>query len=256
MFKVFIAVAVLCCATLAQGAVMEVTPVEGNATPAVCAVAARLRDGDTLRFTKGEYHFFAEGAKEMFLASVGSSTGMKKVVVHLEGLKDVTIDGGGSSFVFHGDTFPLNEPLCLLLGCGRTRSVMAFSNCRDVEVADVTARSGVAMGIVAEMCENIRILRYIVRPDEGRYVSLTADAIFLVDTKGRIEIADSEISWGLDDVMNIHGNYTTLGDVNGREVVLKIQHHFYAGYFPYRVGEKVEFTRGNGTSKELVGLAA
>ena len=305
---------------------MEVAPVEGNATPTARAVAARLKDGDTLRFAKGEYHFFAEGAKEMFLASVGSSTGMKKVVVHLEGLKDVTIDGGGASFVFHGDTFPfvvekcdgvkignftsrvfqlplveftiteknddgflcefakgsvayetkdgeiffdldegrtdscereisvhalrychiqyittpkckrnkdtlatkfypvaaedrgngqvffryfgdphpknagkcsfpLNEPLCLLLGCGRTRSVMAFADCRDVEVADVTVRNGVAMGIVAEMCENIRIQRYIVCPDEGRHVSLTADAIYLCNGNGFLH-ADLTGYWG------------------------------------------------------------
>jgi hypothetical protein len=152
-------------------------------------------------------------------------------------------------------SFPLNEPLCLLLGCGRTRSVMAFADCRDVEVADVTVRSGVAMGIVAEMCENVRILRYVVRPDEGRYVSLTADAIFLVDTKGRIEISDSEISWGLDDVMNIHGNYTRLDGVDGCRATLAIQHHFYAGYFPYRAGEKVAFSRGKGPDKEILGHA-
>ena len=384
--RIFMAVALACCVTLSQGAVMEVVPTEGNATPAVRVAAAQLKDGDTLRFVKGEYHFFEEGAKDSFLASVGSSTGMKKVVVHLEGLKDVTIDGGGSSFVFHGNTFPfvaercdglkicnftsrvfqlplveftiaekkdegflcqfakgsapyetkngeiffdmdegrtdsrereisvhalrycqiqyittpkckcnkdalatkfypaaaedrgdgqvffryyndphpknagkcsfpLNEPLCLLLGCGRTRSVMAFADCRDVEISDVNVRSGVAMGIVAEMCENVRIVRYNVRPDERRHVSLTADAVFLVDTKGRIEIADSEISWGLDDVMNIHGNYTRLDGVDGRRATLAIQHHFYAGYFPYRVGEKVEFSRGKGPGKKMLGRA-
>ena len=328
------------------GSVVEVGPVVGNATPAVRAAVARLKNGDTLRFVKGEYHFFEEGAKDRFLASVGSSTGMKKAVVHLEGLKDVTVDGGGSSFVFHGkafpfivercdgvkignftsrvfrlplveftiaekngagflcqfakgcvpyeikngtiffdldegrldsrerelsvhalrycqiqyvvtpgckcnrDTlastyysvaaedmgdgkvffryvdsphpknagqcsFPLNEPLCLLLASDRNRSLTAFADCRDVEVADVTCLSGVGMGIVAEMCENIRIVRYNVRPDEGSHVSMTADAIFLVDTKGRIEIAESEICWGLDDVMNIHGNYTRLDKWQG-----------------------------------------
>ena len=370
----------------AVGGVVEVGPVEGNATPAVCAAVARLKDGDTLRFVQGEYHFFEEGAKEHFLASVGSSTGMKKVVMHLEGLKDVTVDGGGASFVFHGDSFPfvvercdgvkignftsrvfrlplveftiaekndegflcqfakgsapyetkdgeiffdmdegrtdsrereisvhalrychiqyittptckrnkdtlastfypvaaedrgggkvffryfkdahsknagkcsfpLNEPLCLLLGCGRTRSVMAFADCRDVEVADVAVRSGVAMGIVAEMCENIKIVRYNVRPDEGRHVSLTADAIFLVDTKGRIEIAESEISWGLDDVMNIHGNYTILRKVDGPRAEVAIPRFNYTGYFPYRVGEKVEFSRGKGPDKKILGQA-
>ena len=370
----------------ASAATIEIGPCDGNATPAVVAAAARLRDGDTLRFAKGEYHFFEEGAADVFLASVGSSTGMKKAVFHLEGLKDVTIDGGGSSFVFHEkafpfivgrcdgvkignftsrvfrlplveftieektnegflckfadgsvpyvvedgailfdidegrrdsrereisvhalrycqiqylltpgcrsnrDTlastfysagaedrggghvffryvpdphpknagkcsFPLNEPLCLLLGSDRNRSLMSFTDCRDVEVSDVDVRSGVAMGVVAEMCENIRIVRYNVRPDEGAHVSLTADAIFLVDTKGRIEIAESEICWGLDDVMNIHGNYTRLESADGRRSELGIQRFNYTGYFPYRVGEKVEFSRGKGPDKQILGRA-
>jgi hypothetical protein len=373
-------------ACAASGAVVEVVPVEGNATPAVRAAVTRLENGGTLRFARGEYHFYEEGAEEIFLASAGSSTGMKKVVFHLDGLKDVAIDGGGSSFVFHGkafpfvaercdgvairhftsrvhrlplveftitekndegflcrfaegsaphevadgnlffdldegrfdsrervisvhalrycqiqyiatpgcrrdkDTlastfypvaaedrgkgevffryfddphpknagkcsFPVDEPLCLLLASDRNRSLMAFSGCRDVEVADVDVRSAVAMGVVAEMCENVRIVRYNVRPDEGAHVSLTADAIFLVDTKGRIEIAESEICWGLDDVMNIHGNYTRLETAEGRRAELGIQHHFYHGYFPYRVGEKVEFTRGKGPGKETLGRA-
>ena len=89
-----------------HAAVIEVKPCVGNATPAVAAALARLRDGDTLRFADGEYHFYVKGAKNEFLASVGSSTGMKKVVFYLEGLKDVTIDGGGSRFFFHGNTFP------------------------------------------------------------------------------------------------------------------------------------------------------
>ena len=97
---------------LTDGNVVEVAQVEGNATPAVRAAAALLKDGDTLRFAKGEYHFFEEGAEAHFLASVGSSTGMKKVVVHLEGLKNVKVDGGGASFVFHGDTFPFVVERC------------------------------------------------------------------------------------------------------------------------------------------------
>jgi hypothetical protein len=55
--------------------------------------------------------------------------------------------------------------------------------------------------------------------------------------------------------MNIHGNYTRLDKTDGRRVVLGIQHHAYAGYFPYRVGEKVEFTRGKGTAKQTLGRA-
>lgn len=369
------------------GTIVEVGPCEGNATPVVISAAARLGSGDTLRFSPGEYHFYSDCAKELFLASPGSSTGMKKAVLHLEGLNGVTIDGGGADFVFHDDTFPIvasrckgltirnftsrlsqlplvefsimekdsegflcqfgkgyppyetrgdgsivfdtdegrfdsleqelsvhalrycqiqylttpgckrdkdtlaasfypvsaedhgggrvffryfkdphprnagkcsypvGEPLCILLACKRNRSLMSISDCRDIEIADVNVRSGSGMGIVADMCENIRILRYRVLPEEGSSVSLTADTMFLVDTKGRIEIADSEISWALDDALNIHGNYTTLAQVEGCVAELKIQNYFYGGYFPCRVGETVMFSRGKGTEKEVLGQA-
>ena len=68
-----------------DAAVVEVKPCDGNATPTVAAALARLRDGDTLRFANGEYNFHETGTKEVFLASVGSSTGMKKVVFYLGG---------------------------------------------------------------------------------------------------------------------------------------------------------------------------
>ena len=373
--------------TASCGAVIDIDICQGNATPALAAAASRLRDGGTLRFAPGEYHFFENGAKDVFLASPGSSTGQKKVALHIEGLKDVTIDGGGARFVFHGQTFPIvaqrcdglairnfssrvfqpaiaeftilekgddgflcrftpdhpnykvrsdgtivfdidegridssaqvlsvhalrfcqiqylatpgclrdkdtlastfysvaaedrgggkvffryygephpknagkcsypvGEPLCLLLGCERTRSLMSISDCRDVEISDVEVRSGTGMGVVTDMCENVRILRYRVHPDEGTCVSLTADKMFLVDTKGRIEIADCESSWSLDDAINIHGNYTALESAGGRRATLKIQHHAYAGYFPYRVGEKVEFSRGKWPEKVVLGRA-
>ena len=112
MKSVIMTFAAAMAAFAAHGAIVEIGPMNGNTTPAVCAAVARLKNGDTLRFAKGEYHFFEEGAKVRFLASVGSSTGMKKAVVHLEGLKDVTIDGGGSSFVFHGKTFPFIVEKC------------------------------------------------------------------------------------------------------------------------------------------------
>lgn len=73
---------------VSSGAVVEVSPVEGNATPGVRAAVARLEDGGTLRFAQGEYHFFEEGAEDVFLASAGSSTGWKKAVFRLDGLAD------------------------------------------------------------------------------------------------------------------------------------------------------------------------
>ena len=88
----------------------------------------------------------------------------------------------------------------------------------------------------------------------ARVTSTTSTATIGI-TIGRIEIAESEICWGLDDVMNIHGNYTILRKAEGRRAELGIPRFNYTGYFPYRVGEKVEFSRGKGPGKQILGRA-
>jgi hypothetical protein len=140
----------------------------GNATPAVRAAVARLKDGYTLRFAKGEYHFFEEGAKDRFLASVGSSTGMKKAVVHLEGLKDVTVDGGGSSFVFHGKTFPFIVERCDGTHVGRVGSTGAASATvgarRNVRAPSTTAHAARHTRISAVPAVKVESFSMVVMP--------------------------------------------------------------------------------------------
>lgn len=373
--------------SLLMAVVIGLQPAAGDNTAQVVEAVSRLGDGDTLKFEKGEYHFHEQSGKDLFLASPGSSTGMKKVLVHLKGLKDVTVDGGGSHFVFHENVFPFafencervklrgfvsdvaqlsvvefvceektkegflcrfttknipyaidargvitfemdggsvssesqeisthaltwcqihylcgpscrrnkdtlastfftakaedrgnglvffryfdekhpkhiaefpfrtGAPLAFLLGCARNRSLASIHDCRGVTVEDVHVQTGVGMGLVMDMCEDVRISRYKVRPEDGRYVSLTADSIYLVDCQGRIEIEGSEICWGMDDAMNIHGNYTTLKSVDGRRIRVRHPHHAYNGYFPYRSGERLEFSRGHGSNRATLGAA-
>ena len=364
-----------------------VRPLAGDNTAQVVKAASRLGDGDTLQFEKGEYHFYEKAGKDLFLASPGSETGMKKALIHLKGLKDVTVDGGGSHFVFHENVFPFvfedcervklrgftsdvaqlsvaefvceektkegflcrftskdipysiddrgvitftfeggsvssesqeisvhalkwcqihylcgpscrcnkdnlastfftvraedrgdgrvffryfdekhekhvgefpfrtGAPLAFLLGCARNRSLAAIRDCRGVTVEDVHVRTGVGMGLVMDMCEDVRISRYRVRPEDGRFVSLTADTMYLVDCAGQIEIDGCEISWAMDDALNIHGNYTQLKAVGGRRIRVRHPHHAYNGYFPYRDGERLEFSRGYGSKRETLGEA-
>jgi len=367
-------------------AIIGVEPMAGDNTARVVDAVSRLRDGDTLQFAKGEYHFYERQGKDLFVSSPGSSTGQKKVLVHLKDLRDVTVDGGEAHFVFHENIFPfvfencervklrnfksdvaqlsvaeftctentkegflckfatdipydiddrgvitfnldggkvssedqeisvhalkwcqihylcgpacrrnkdtlastfftakaedrgnglvffryfdekhpkhisefpfpVNQPIAFLLGCARNRSLAAVRDCRQVTVEDVHARTGVGMGLVFDMCEDVCIRRYKVKPDEGRWVSLTADTMFIVDCKGKIEIADSEVSWAMDDAMNIHGNYTTFKGVTGKRITVRHPHHAYSDYFPYRTGEKLEFSRGYGSARRTLGFA-
>jgi len=107
-----------------QAATVTVEPIEGNATPAVVAAGKKLSDGDTLLFRKGEYHFYEEGAVGGHLTVGATTWGEKKLVFGFEDRRDITIDGGGSTFVWHGNVFPF-----------------AFAKCRGVTVKNVTART-------------------------------------------------------------------------------------------------------------------
>jgi len=63
-------------------------------------------EGGTLRLAKDTYHFYETAAKTMWLDPSNNQSGEKKVVLPLVGRRNVTLDGCGSTFVFHGRTFP------------------------------------------------------------------------------------------------------------------------------------------------------
>lgn len=66
------------------------------------------KDAIILRFTPGRYDFHEEGAasREYYISNHDQAN-PKKVGMVLENLKNLTIDGQGASFVFHGRMLPL-----------------------------------------------------------------------------------------------------------------------------------------------------
>ena len=85
-----------------------------NSTPAVAAALAELCtvDGARLVFEPGTYHFYPEGATERFCPVSNNNCGVKQVVFLLEQARGLTVDGGGSVFVFHGKAFPFAAVAC------------------------------------------------------------------------------------------------------------------------------------------------
>jgi len=106
--------------------------------------------------------------------------------------------------------YAVGDPLALSLASERAVDQMFFEDCTDVAVTGVTVEQGVGMGIVAQMCRDVTIDGYRVAPLKGSLVSLTADSVYLVDCWGDLKIVNGEISWGLDDPVNVHGNYSLL----------------------------------------------
>lgn len=86
-------------------------PVAGqDSTPAVEKALEKAREADgpvTIRFPRGRYDLYPDRAPERELyvsntAGTNSSVKNKKIGILVENMNDVTIDGDGSEFVFHG----------------------------------------------------------------------------------------------------------------------------------------------------------
>ena len=121
---------VLSCTTLSAQKVYEISAFglkansSKNASPvlqkALAKIKAEYKEGgkEILRFPEGRYEFHEKGAavREYYISN-HDQTNPKKVGIALEDMKNLTLDGQGSEFVFHGRMLPvslLRSENCLL----------------------------------------------------------------------------------------------------------------------------------------------
>lgn len=121
---------VLSCTTLSAQKVYEISAFglkansSKNASPvlqkALAKIKAEYKEGEKviLRFPEGRYKFHEKGAavREYYISN-HDQTNPKKVGIALEDMKNLTLDGQGSEFVFHGRMLPvslLRSENCLL----------------------------------------------------------------------------------------------------------------------------------------------
>lgn len=121
---------VLSCTTLSAQKVYEISVFglkansSKNASPvlqkALAKIKAEYKEGEKviLRFPEGRYEFHEKGAavREYYISN-HDQTNPKKVGIALEDMKNLTLDGQGSEFVFHGRMLPvslLRSENCLL----------------------------------------------------------------------------------------------------------------------------------------------
>ena len=120
----------LSCTTLSVQKVYEISAFglkansSKNASPvlqkALAKIKAEYKEGEKviLRFPEGRYEFHEKGAavREYYISN-HDQTNPKKVGIALEDMKNLTLDGQGSEFVFHGRMLPvslLRSENCLL----------------------------------------------------------------------------------------------------------------------------------------------
>ena len=139
--------------------------------------------------------------------------------------------------------YPKGERLVLMFQQDdRSNDTIFVNNCKNVKFENVTISRGLAMGIIAQLCENIEINNCRVAPDteRGDLISTLADSMMFVDCFGKIEIKNSFVSSSLDDGLNVHGTYSPIDKIDGNKIYMHNGHKQQRGYLPYRVGDLLQ----------------
>lgn len=136
--------------------------------------------------------------------------------------------------------FEEKEKLLVEIAGGRDTDLLFFDGCKNSVVQNVTVNRGKAMGVLAAFCEDITIDGFNTDLSaHNEYITLTADAIHLVNCSGNVEIKNCNISHTADDAMNIHGIYTEIKTYDETSVTVCLKHQEQYLINPYFEGDKL-----------------
>ena len=79
---------------------------DGNMTPVIQKILSDLPDHSVISFEPGEYHFYKEGTYHGVFYPSNNAAGPKDVVFTFFDKNDITVEGNGATFVFHGNIYP------------------------------------------------------------------------------------------------------------------------------------------------------
>lgn len=104
-FSIF---AVFSCKAAEKESVLFTTKIAEDATPAVLAriMEASEKPISEIKFEKGTYHFYPDKGLEFYVHISNHNDEVIRTAFPIDGFKNLTIDGQGSSFIFHGRMIP------------------------------------------------------------------------------------------------------------------------------------------------------
>lgn len=97
-------------------------------------------------------------------------------------------------------------------------------NCGDAKFADVNIFASPGMGLTANSCGSVSLVRcaIIPRPGTGRWLSTAVDGTHFNMISKRVELIDCNFESMGDDAVNVHGVYTTVHSVlNSRAIIVR-----------------------------------
>ncbi len=184
------------------------TPNEENFTPKVVSALSELKNGGELKFEKGTYHFYPEGAYEKYFAPTNNSNGVKTIAFPIIGMKDITIDGGGSTFIFHKNTFPF-----------------IVSESENVNIKGFTSTMDRPPYILMKIGE---------KRDDGFTMIMHPETFYKVDDEGHLFFTDGDGNITVDTrtgVLSLHSmdriciTYCATGATSANKAILATNHH-------------------------------
>lgn len=119
---VLLAVAALCGCSRNRVVEISADPSIRDYTPVVREILEKHPRGHvTLKFHPGTFDFYPEEAFGKYLSVSNNDNGLKTVIFNLESMKNVSVEGAASDFVFHGAVIPF-----------------AVTGCRNVRISGIS----------------------------------------------------------------------------------------------------------------------
>jgi len=132
------------------------------------------------------------------------------------------------------------EIYCLADGSMRESDVIVLSDSENIKIENITIRRGLSMGIVGQLCSDIEVSGLKTDNYYKETSTLTADCMHFVNCTGNIDIHDCNIEYISDDVINIHGVYTSLKEKSENKLVVELKHNSQRFFNPYKSGDVID----------------
>ena len=124
----------------------------------------------------------------------------------------------------------------------RDVDVICLDRSENICIENITIGRGIGMGVVGQLSRNIVIDGFStdVEFHKNGYQTLTADSLHFINCDGKLEIKNCTISDTMDDVINVHGMYTAVTNVEQTMIRSAIKHQEQRFFNPYRAGDRLE----------------
>ncbi len=127
----------------------------------------------------------------------------------------------------------------IFMGSRRVGSGFFLEECDGVTLSDVIVYACYGMAYIAQMSKNLSLSDFHTKRAEGRYLSANADATHFVNCSGDVLVENCSFEGQLDDALNIHGMYTRVMEVKGRELLLRQMHIEATGIRIFHAGDRI-----------------